>query len=57
MPKVGLQSVIVVSLHLVIHEECPRPKRGVYYSQMKILVNHSIGHIPLLYKKVIKDQI
>ena len=45
------------SLPLNIHEVWPRPFWGEAYPcyrRKKILVDHFIGHIPLLYKKLIK---
>ena len=40
-----------------IHEVWPRPFWGEAYRWKKIPVDHFIGHIPLFYKKLIKDQI
>ena len=42
---------------LNIHEVWLRPFWREAYRRKKIPVDHFIGHIPLLYKKLIKDQI
>ena len=45
------------SIPLNIHEVWLRPFSGEAYGRKKIPVDHFISHIPLLYKKLIKDQI
>ena len=48
------------SIPLDIHEVWPHPKLGGGYCQKKTQINQInffIGHVPLLYKKVITDQI
>ena len=45
------------SIPLNIHEGWQRPFWGETYRRKKIEVDHFIGHIPLLYKKLMKDQI
>ena len=45
------------SIPLNIHKVWPCPFLGETYRRKKIPVDHFIGHIPLLYKKLIKDQI
>ena len=45
------------SIPLNIHEVWPRPFWGEAYRRKKIPEDHFIGHIPLLYKKLIKDQL
>ena len=47
----------ISSIPLNIHEVWPHTFWGEAYRRKKIPVNHFIGHIPLLYKKWIKDQI
>ena len=42
---------------LNIHEVWPRPKWGEEALGRKSRVDHFIGHVPLLYKKVIKGKI
>ena len=44
-------------LPLNIHEVWQRPFCGEAYRRKKIPADHFLGHIPLLYKKLIKDQI
>ena len=48
--------VVYGSIPLNIHEVWPRPFWGEAYRRKKIPVDHFISHIPLLYKKLIKDQ-
>ena len=51
------KNIIAGRIPLNIHEVTPRPKRRESYGQKKTPVDQFIGHIPLLYKKAIKDQI
>ena len=53
----SISNPVTGSIPLNIHAVWPRPFWGEAYLRKKLPVDHFIGHIPLFYKKLIKDQI